>query len=125
MASPNPFGNPKAPPFVPTDLVEVRDIARNLFGTASSSFTAGSTSTPMTRSATPKRPRTTNSPPPTPPPPFNWEREWKEAGTQGGLWFNKLSNFTTFQLKTVMSKFESQHAETIVALTDSIKFLLE
>src|SRR5260221_6051826 len=115
MANPNLFGNPKAPPFVPTDLVEVRDIARNLFGTASSSFTAGSTSTPMTRLATPKRPQTTTSPPPPPPPPFNWEGEWKEAGAKAGLSFNKLSDFTTFQLKTMMSKFESQQAKTIVA----------
>src|SRR5712691_3948767 len=99
MASPNPFGNPKAPPFVPTDLVEVRDITRNLFGTASSSFTVGSTSPHMTRSATRKRPRTTTSPFPPSPPPFNREREWKEAGTQAGLSFNKLSDFTTFQLK--------------------------
>src|SRR5258706_16074144 len=106
MVSPNPFGNPKAPPFVPTDLVEVRDIARNLFGTASSSFTAGSTSTPMTRSATPKRPRTTTSPPPPPPPPFNLENEWNESGTQVGLFINKLSDFTTFLLKTVMSKYK-------------------
>src|SRR5260221_14114183 len=84
--------DPASPPFVPIVADDLEDeLAAPYvpfalrFSSQPVPFNTGSTSTPMTRSATPKRPRTTTSPPPPPVPTTDWALEYKKyrAEAQG------------------------------------------
>src|SRR5260221_8575561 len=125
MASPHPFGNPKAPPFIPADLDDLQDITPRLFSTFPVPFEAGPSSTPMTRLATPKRARTNTSPPPPPVPATDWAAEYKKYRMEEeGLSGAHAGNFNPKPFVVILAKLEKHHTDSISTLVETVRFLL-
>ena len=125
MASPHPFGNPKAPPFIPADLDDLQDVTHRLFLTFPVPFEAGPSSTPMTRSATPKRARTNTSPPPPPVPATDWAAEYKKYRMEAeGLSGAHAGNFNPKPFGVILAKLEKHHTDSISTLVETVRFLL-
>src|SRR5258706_9410684 len=125
MAAPTPFGNPKAPPFVPADLDDLQDVTRRLFTNFPVPFEAGPSSTPMTRSATPKRARTNTSPPPPPMPATDWAAEYKKYRMEAeGLSGAHAGNFNPKPFGVILAKLEKYHTDSISTLVETVRFLL-
>src|SRR5260221_1269168 len=125
MASPHPFGNPKAPPFIPADLDDLQDVTRRLFSNFPVPFEAGPSSTPMTCSATPKRARTNTSPPPPPVPATDWAAEYKKYQMEAeGLSGAHAGNFNPKPFGVILAKLEKHHPDSISTLVQTVRFLL-
>src|SRR5260221_13289182 len=126
MASPNPFGNPKAPTFIPSCSASAckgtpvpfspNYVRRNLF-----SLGVGAAA-PDSRLATPKRPRT-NTSPTAPVAPLDWGMEYVKfmTATGDGQWTNQ---FRLNAFGTMMAKLEERQQNTISALKETVSYLL-
>jgi hypothetical protein len=112
MSSSNPGRNPKAPSFSPHDPLDLEDELSLPFR----GFTAGDSgsTTPIPRSATPKRPRTNTSPPPPTPPMADWAQEYRDHRKKVvGVADSHVNNFNPTSLGFVLNKFEAFLINTI------------
>jgi hypothetical protein len=116
--------NPAAPAFIPTSSDDLEDEV--LLIPRPQRFTSGGSgsSTPITRSATPKRPRTTTSPPPPPEPPIDWALEYTKYMAAQGAEGSRLYQFKHTAFGVMMAKLEKRHTDSISALVETVKFLL-
>src|SRR5260221_4278751 len=107
--------DPSAPPFVP-EIIDLQDELsapppNTPFGyvTPFRSVVASSSSTPMTRSATPKRPRTKTSPPPPPADTsyIDWVEEWRTFMRNQGAQGSQVDKFHPGTLGVLLVKMET------------------
>src|SRR5258706_11290605 len=126
MANPNPFGNPKAPTFIPSGSASAEDGSDDPFSpsyTRRSLLASGvGAASPDSRSATPKRPRT-NTSPPAPVAPLDWGMEYVKfmTATGGG---HQSSRFRLNAFGTMMAKLEERQQDTITSLKETVSYLL-
>src|SRR5712691_11685599 len=123
--------DPSAPPFVP-EIIDLQDelsapAPTTPFGYVAPfrSGGASSSSTPMTRSVTPKRPRTKTSPPPPPADTsyIDWAEEWRTYMRNQGAQGPQLDRFHPTTFATMMVKLESRTQAITEAFTKEMTAL--
>jgi len=122
MSSSHTGSNPKAPAFI--SLVS-DDWEDELSAPAAlPKFTTGGSgvSTPIPRSATPKRPRADSSPPP-PVIPIDWAKEFTKFMTATGDG-RKSQSYKLTAFGTMLGKLEERQQDTINTLKETVSYLL-